>query len=108
MKTYFTHRSYYAWIWRVGIFIGFLLILSTLFMVFCRDGVTHFHGISQDSDKSTIGAFFNRLYFSTVTVTTVGYGDITPKSIVARTITMIAIFIVLFEVVVIVSHVVSK
>ena len=45
---------------------------------------THFNGIAADEDDSMISIFVTRLYFTMTTVSTIGYGDITPKSIKVR------------------------
>lgn len=41
---------------------------------------THWNGILEEEDKSIVKKIFNRYYFVTTSISTVGYGDISPKS----------------------------
>lgn len=45
-------------------------------------GPDHFNGV--DPDETMMQRLENRLYFTVSTLSTVGYGDITPKSTAAR------------------------
>ena len=56
-------------------------------MFFCRD-YRHFKGIDRLEDLYWGDAFLNRFYFVLTTFTTIGYGDITPKSKRARILTI--------------------
>ena len=56
---------------------------SLVYMACCYDS-DHWNGIDEDDDATDLDKFFNRLYFSVVTFSTVGYGDITPRSRTAR------------------------
>lgn len=44
-------------------------------------------------EPQTFGSFFDALYWSTVSLTTLGYGDITTTSVIGRLITMISSFV---------------
>lgn len=44
---------------------------------------THFSGITEEEDKEH--KLFNRFYFAMTTASSAGYGDIYPKSVDART-----------------------
>lgn len=57
--------------------IVFLIILS------CLD-YTHWNGIYEEDDKSITKKVFNRYYFITTTISSVGYGDISPKSYICK------------------------
>ena len=48
-----------------------------------------------DGDKKRFDTFENCLYFSTITHSTVGYGDIFPESIALRRVTMLHILVML-------------
>jgi len=73
--------------------VFFMLSLFVgVYLFFCRD-YSHFNGIEKKNDKHLFDAFLNRFYFVLITFTTIGYGDITPKSKLARLITC---FIILF------------
>ena len=64
----------------------YVLLLTGILMYFCENGEEHFNGMKDD--QGTKAKLLNRLYFATVTTSTLGYGDITPKSIKARSIVM--------------------
>jgi len=68
--------------------VFFMLSLFVgLYMFFCRD-YRHFKGIGRLEDLYWGDAFLNRFYFVLTTFTTIGYGDITPKSKRARILTI--------------------
>jgi len=46
-----------------------------------------------EEDKKNFSSFFQTFYFTTVTHFTVGFGDITPKSNVLRSVTMCHMFL---------------
>lgn len=66
------------------------LIYSLMYLVCCYDA-GHWNGMDDEYAPSFFDKFFNRLYFSVVTFSTVGYGDITPTSRTARTLVMLQI-----------------
>lgn len=76
-----------------GVIISALLILGSVFTIICRDA-SHFHGLDKELDASLIGAFFQRMYFLMTTLTTIGYGDIAPRSVRAKILVMAVIFII--------------
>lgn len=79
-------------------FTYFLLLLLSLWIsliVFCPEGEIHFNGIKKEDDETFVDKLFNRFYFSIVTGTTLGYGDISPKSKTARII-IIAFLLLMF------------
>ncbi len=67
-----------------GVSYGFLYAIISV----ASDGKA-FRGISETS--FTLGYYFEHIYYSFVTLTTAGYGDITPVSTVARLATVIEI-----------------
>lgn len=76
----FTQRMVQLVIFILGLLATYALIL----MMSCRDASIHFRGIDADDDREFWQAFRNRLYFSTITVSTIGYGDVVPVSERAR------------------------
>lgn len=70
-----------------------LFILTLILLFTCRDA-SHFNGLDKKLDENIFGAFFQRFYFVTTTLTTVGYGDISPASIRARAILLVYIIVI--------------
>lgn len=82
----------------VNIFNAFIYYLFTIVFstfVFLLLDSTHFHGLELEDKEnhSLVTKFFDRLYFSSTTLSTVGYGDITPKSHMAKMVTIVLQFI---------------
>ncbi len=71
----------------ISLFVG-------LYMLFCRD-YRHFHGIKRLEDIYWVDAFLNRFYFVLITFTTIGYGDITPRTKRAKLLTIVIILIIM-------------
>jgi hypothetical protein len=91
------------------LFSIFSLIISytLIYMALQNYDINSFHNIIQpetnnknnsilDNYKKFIRDFFDMSYFTTVTLATVGYGDITPKSRTARFFVMTQILLGLF------------
>lgn len=75
--------------------VFFMLSLFVgVYLFFCRD-YRHFHGITKKEDEKWSHAFLIRFYFVLTTFTTIGYGDITPKSNRARIITIFIILLIM-------------
>lgn len=66
------------------------IVYSIIYLIFCYDA-EHWNGMDLEGDPSLSDKLFNRLYFSVVTFSTVGYGDITPATRIARTLVMMQI-----------------
>lgn len=64
---------------------------ALVFLIICRDGAYHFQGIDRVADARLPSALFTRMYFSLVASSTTGFGDIAPKSTIARLLTMLII-----------------
>ncbi len=65
-------------------------ILLTLYsIVFIYSGLIYL--VEHNANRSGLGNFFDALYFSIVTMTTVGFGDITPLSEGGRILTLLMI-----------------
>ena len=80
---------------RNVIIVCFMLSLFVgIYLYFCRD-YRHFNGIKQKDDKQFWDAYLNRFYFILITFTTIGYGDITPKSQTARIITISILLLIM-------------
>lgn len=83
----------------INLFIVFFMLslFVSIFLFFCRDS-SHFNGIEKNKDKHLSDAFLNRFYFILITFTTIGYGDITPKSNRARIITCLIILFIMISI----------
>ena len=68
------------------------IIIILLFSVI-NLGVAKTYGT--DGDKKRFATFENCLYFSTITHSTVGYGDLFPESKALRRVAMLHIFVML-------------
>ena len=66
------------------IFLEIFLIIITFIIILSFFNHTHWNGIEEEEDKSIIKKIFNRYYFVTATLSSVGYGDISPKSYICK------------------------
>ena len=57
-----------------------LVIVCIFITILSFFDYTHWNGILEEEDKSIAKKIFNRYYFVTTTLSSVGYGDISPKS----------------------------
>ena len=75
------------------IYIAFIIILifTVIYAFFDHN---HWNGIEKEDDRG-FKRLFNRLYYSMVSWSTVGYGDITPKTVITRTIFIVQVVILL-------------
>lgn len=80
---------------NVLIVVAFLMAMTVGLTVICRD-YRHFNGLKRRDDANIYQALFDRFYFIIVTVSTMGYGDISPATNRAKA---AVIVIVLFVVV---------
>lgn len=83
----------------VNILIVFFMIslFVGLYMLFCRDH-RNFHGIKRNEDIYWWDAFLNRFYFVLITISTIGYGDITPRTKRAKLLTIAIILVIMVAV----------
>ena len=66
------------------IFLEVFLIITIFVIILSFFDHTHWNGIEEEEDKSIIKKIFNRYYFITATISSVGYGDISPKSYICK------------------------
>lgn len=75
---------------HLALVVGAMVVVCTLFFyLYDHD---HFNGISADEDRTCGQRLLNRAYFVLTTLSTVGYGDISPKSVETRAFTMLMMF----------------
>ena len=67
---------------------GTLFVFSSIIYLFINKH-SDWHGLTQDSDGDI--SFLDSCYYTLVTFSTIGYGDITPKSNRAKIMTMIIV-----------------
>ena len=58
----------------------------------------HWNGIDEQEDSDLSKRIFNRFYFVTTTISTVGYGDISPKSYVCKCLVSLLQMFILLEI----------
>jgi hypothetical protein len=63
--------------------VGLVLTFAIIYFILIRNDLNSFNGLDENS------SFIDVLYFTTTTQTTIGYGDITPKSKLARSIVIV-------------------
>ena len=73
-----------------------LLFFTIIYMIFDN---SHWNGISENDDNTFLNRFINRLYFTSTTLSTVGYGDITPVSNSSKIVTIFLHIVILITVV---------
>ena len=69
-----------------------IIILAIFTCIFSIFGKEHFSGL--DDEKNLVERIFNRLYFTMTTMSTVGYGDIYPKTMICRAFTLLLMIMV--------------
>ena len=73
-----------------------MTILVFFTLLYMNLDYTHWNGITKNNDNTIVKKFLNKLYFSSITLSTVGYGDITAKSRMSILITILFnIFVIL-------------
>jgi len=92
-NTTFTNK-----IQKFSIIIGFIILFAIIYTIACPT-TDHWKGLTDDNDKTMFDKFFNRLYFSLTTMTTIGYGDISPLSKTARSIVLLQMFIFVLKII---------
>ena len=71
------------------VFLETFIIISIFIIILSFLDYTHWNGIYEEEDKSIVKKIFNRYYFLTSTISSVGYGDISPKSYFCKAIVSI-------------------
>ena len=66
-----------------------MLVFSCIFSAF---DYVHWRGIEPEDDVNIFERFMTRLYFTSSTMSTVGYGDIVPKTHVCRNVVVMLQF----------------
>ncbi len=72
----------------------FFTLLFTIFGYETND----WNGIKEEEDKTLLQKLFNRYYFTMISFTTIGFGDITPNTIRLKMLMIIYSFIILIPI----------
>jgi hypothetical protein len=75
-----------------------VIILAVSVTILCFFDYTHWTGIEEEEDKNIVKKIFNRLYFATTTMSSVGYGDVSPKSYGCRGVVMFVQILVILHI----------
>ena len=79
---------------RIGIFAcAYFSIVFFFTLILSMLDYTHFNGIEEKEDKG-MDRIWNRFYFTLETVSTVGYGEVSPKGHISRAIAGLMMFMV--------------
>jgi len=76
-----------------------LFAFTIIYAAFYSDS-SHWNGLDEENDSTLFKKIFNRFYFSVATQSSVGYGDISPKTISLKCTVMIQMFSIIYAVVV--------
>lgn len=75
-----------------------VMLAGTLaYIVFCFDS-SHFRGLEEQEDVTLLQKLGNRLYFTLTTFSTVGFGDISPKSTMCKIVSCAILMGILIQV----------
>jgi hypothetical protein len=82
------------------VFVIITILAYTIVLSFFDN--SHFNGI-HDIEQSLFTKIFNRFYLITTTFSTVGYGDISPKSKTTKSIIISLQLLMIFEIIQLIS-----
>ena len=79
---------------RAGYAALFTVAFALVYTVFFGDAVAHWNGIAADDDENWWSKLTTRFYFACTTTSTVGFGDISPKSMALRCVVALQMLLV--------------
>ena len=75
---------------KIIMFITLNILISIIYLFFPDSA---FNGLKMNNVDTALNKWFERFYFSVVSSTTLGYGDITPNTMAIKTIVIIQVLI---------------
>lgn len=75
---------------KLSILAIIIILIFTIILMFFDD--SNFRGFNENESENIYIKFINRLYFTMTTISSTGYGDVSPKSISIKIISMILQF----------------
>jgi hypothetical protein len=75
---------------KMGLFIALNILVSIIYLFFPNN---EFNGIKLRNNNNIIERWFERFYFSIVTSTTLGYGDVSPRTNIIKAIVIVQVLI---------------
>ncbi len=80
-----------------AVIFGTIIIFSLIFLG-TGYNTDDWNGLDEKDDDTLSKKYGNRLYFTIISFSTLGYGDITPKKSLVKAFTCILAILILFEV----------
>ena len=82
---------------KIGIHFSLVSLFALIFLLL---GFNHnlWNGLEEADDDTWWKKLFNRFYYTTITYSTIGYGDISPKSKFLKFLTIVFAFIMIAEI----------
>lgn len=81
---------------RFMLYILTILVFTLIYLYIGYDS-NDWNGIEPEADITLGDKFFNRFYFTTLSMSTIGYGDITPKTKRLRALTILFAMLMILE-----------
>lgn len=95
MKNFSKHHSQLKMVFKVTLCFLFVLVVVFFSLVYYNLGSEHFDGINSYSDA---------LYYATMITSTVGFGDVHPKTEAGKAVTTLNLFSVILVVFLVIVH----
>lgn len=80
--------------WLITEIMFLLCIYTLIFFIFCDE--SDFSGFDEERKMGSLERLLNMFYFTSVTCSTIGYGDIYPKTIKSRLICSSLILLIIY------------
>ena len=71
---------------KISIYFGAMMVFLVILLAFDH---SHWNGIDEEKDQTIGDKLMNRFYFLSATLSTAGYGDITPNTNITKIIVIV-------------------